>query len=66
VTYRSEREIEILRCRVKGMSYKMIDDACKISIDTVRAHVKNIYDKLQMHSKTEAVMSAIKNNIVQP
>lgn len=62
----SGREIEILRCLVKGMSYKMIADACKISIDTVRAHVKNIYEKLQVHSKTEAVMAAIKGNIVQP
>lgn len=62
----SDREIEILRCLVKGMSYKMIAGSCQISIDTVRAHVKNIYEKLQVHSKTEAVMSAIKNNIVQP
>ena len=60
----SEREKEILSCLVKGMSYKLIADACFISIDTVRHHIRNIYDKLQVHSKTEAVMAAIKGNIV--
>jgi DNA-binding NarL/FixJ family response regulator len=60
----SDREIEILRCLVKGMSYKMIADACQISIDTVRAHIKNIYEKLQVHSKGEAIAAAIKGNIV--
>jgi DNA-binding NarL/FixJ family response regulator len=62
----SDRELDVLRCLVKGMSYKMIADACKISIDTVRAHIKNIYEKLQVHSKTEAILTAIKSNIVQP
>ena len=38
----------------KGMSNKMIADACKISIDTVKAHVKNIYDKLQVLSENRS------------
>ena len=62
----TEREVEILHYLVKGMSYKMIADVTKISIDTVRAHIKNIYEKLQVHSKGEAVLTAIKSNIVQP
>ena len=61
----SEREVEVLRCLVKGMSYKMIADACIISIDTVRVHIKSIYDKLQVHSKGEAITTAIKNNIIR-
>ncbi len=60
----SEREKEILSCLVKGMSYKLIADACFISIDTVRGHIRNIYEKLHVHSKSEAVAKAIKSNIV--
>ena len=60
----SEREKEILSCLVKGMSYKLIADACFISIDTVRGHIRNIYEKLHVHSKGEAVAKAIKSRIV--
>jgi DNA-binding NarL/FixJ family response regulator len=60
----SEREKEILSCLVKGMSYKLIADACFISIDTVRGHIRNIYEKLHVHSKGEAIATAIKGNIV--
>lgn len=60
----SEREREILSCLVKGMSYKLVADACHISIDTVRGHVRNIYEKLHVHSKSEAVAAAIKGRIV--
>ena len=58
------REKEILKCLVEGMSYKMIADACYISITTVHGHIKNIYEKLHVHSKSEAVAKAIKRNIV--
>ena len=60
----SGREKEILTCLVKGMSYKMIADTCFISIETVNVHIKNIYKKLQVHSKSEAVVKAIKGRIV--
>ena len=60
----SGREKEILTCLVKGMSYKMIADNCFISIDTVHGHIKNIYKKLQVHSKSEAVIKAIRGKIV--
>jgi len=60
----SGREKEILSCLVKGMSYKLIADACSISIDTVRGHIRNIYEKLHVHSKSEAVAKAIKGKIV--
>lgn len=60
----SEREKQILACLVKGMSYKLIADACFISIDTVRGHIRNIYEKLHVHSKSEAVVKAIKGKIV--
>lgn len=60
----TDREKEILTCLVKGMSYKMVADACFISIETVNVHIKNIYRKLQVHSKSEAVVKAIKSRII--
>jgi DNA-binding NarL/FixJ family response regulator len=60
----SEREKEVLTALVEGMSYKMIADACFISLDTVRSHIKSIYEKLHVHSKGEAVAKAIKSRIV--
>ena len=60
----SGREKEILKCLVEGMSYKMIADSCFISADTVNGHIKNIYKKLQVHSKSEAVVKAIKRRLV--
>ena len=60
----SAREKEILTCLVKGMSYKMIADTCFISIETVNVHIRNIYKKLHVHSKSEAVAKAIRGRIV--
>ena len=60
----TDREKEILSCLVEGMSYKLIADECTISIDTVNVHIKNIYKKLQVHSKSEAVAKAIRGKIV--
>lgn len=57
----SARENDILQLLVKGFSYKMIASELFISIDTVRFHIKKIYEKLQVHSATEAVSKAIKN-----
>jgi len=58
------REKEILSLLVKGMSYKMIADTCVISYDTVRSHMKNIYEKLHVASMTEAVAKAINQKLV--
>jgi DNA-binding NarL/FixJ family response regulator len=60
----SDREKEILECLVEGMSYKMISTKCKISIDTVRFHIRNIYEKLHVSSKSEAVAKALRRNII--
>ena len=59
------RELEILGCLIKGMSYKMIADSCGISWHTVNFHCKKIYEKLHVHSASEAVAKAIENKIVQ-
>jgi DNA-binding NarL/FixJ family response regulator len=49
----SEREHEIANTILDGLSYKMIAEKMFISIDTVRSHIRNIYKKLNINSKTE-------------
>jgi DNA-binding NarL/FixJ family response regulator len=58
------REKEILAQMVKGKSAKMIAAHTGITFQTVRTHIKNIYDKLHVHSQTEAVSKAIKERLV--
>jgi DNA-binding NarL/FixJ family response regulator len=60
----TDREREVLGCMVRGMSYKMIADACIISYHTVHYHVRNIYEKLHVNSAPEAVAKAIENKLV--
>ncbi|WP_374163588.1 response regulator [Arcticibacter sp. MXS-1] len=57
----SQREQEVLNLLVDGYSYKLIADKLCISMDTVRSHIKKIYDKLQVNSKSEAVAKALRN-----
>ena len=58
------REMEILQHLVSGSSYKKIARELFISFDTVNSHIKKIYEKLQVHSKTEAVAKALKHKLV--
>jgi len=58
------REKEVLSCIVDGLAYKMIADKLNISYETVRSHVKKIYEKLHVASLTEAVSKAMKERIV--
>ena len=60
----TSREKEILQLLVNGYSYKMIAGQLKIGLDGVRFHIKNIYDKLHVHSATEAVTKAFKDKLV--
>ncbi len=60
----SSREQDILKSLVKGYSYKLIASEHFISIDTVRSHIRHIYEKLHVNSKTEAVLKALKEKIV--
>lgn len=59
----TDREIEILSMLGKGMSYKMIADAGGISFHTVNSHLKKIYEKLHVHSATEAVSKAFSKGL---
>ena len=53
----SPRELEILRLLAKGLRYKEIADQLSINIGTVRTHVRHIYEKLHVTSRTEAAMT---------
>ena len=54
----SQREKEILLLMAEGLDYKSIADKVFISYDTVRTHVKHIYKKLHVNSRSEAVQKA--------
>jgi DNA-binding NarL/FixJ family response regulator len=60
----SDREKEILGLLVKGRSYKQVAADCFISIDTVSTHIRHIYEKLHVHSKSEAVAKAIFQKLI--
>lgn len=60
----SPREKEILALLVKGKSYKAVAAECYISIDTVSTHIGHIYDKLHVHSKSEAVVKALQQKLI--
>mgnify|MGYP000004322194 CR=1 FL=1 len=57
------REKEILASLSDGNSYKIIAFKLDIQIDTVRSHIRHIYEKLQVHSQTEAVAKAIQEKL---
>jgi DNA-binding NarL/FixJ family response regulator len=51
----TSREKQIVQGLVDGLSYKLIADRLSISIDTIRSHIKKIYTKLQVNSRTELI-----------
>lgn len=58
------KEKEVLASLSKGNSYKLIAAEINISIDTVRSHIRKIYEKLRVHSQTQAVTKAIQEKLV--
>jgi DNA-binding NarL/FixJ family response regulator len=60
----TQQEAELLRLMVEGHSYKTAAADLGISVSTVSFHLQNIYGKLQVHSKSEAVAKALRNRIV--
>jgi DNA-binding NarL/FixJ family response regulator len=60
----SPRETDVLAQLCKGQSYRMIGETLFISEDTVHFHIKNIYKKLSVHSKSAAVAKALKDKLV--
>ncbi|MDP2209160.1 MAG: response regulator transcription factor [Bacteroidota bacterium] len=60
----TDRELDVLERLVQGDDYKQIADKLFLSIFTVRAHLRNIYDKLHVHSKSQAVSKALIERIL--
>jgi DNA-binding NarL/FixJ family response regulator len=60
----SDRETEILKLLCDGKNYRVIADQLFISAHTVRTHIKNIYEKLQVNSRAEAVQKAYRDKLV--
>ena len=58
------REHEVISFLVRGYSYKMAAGEMNVGIETLRYHIKNIYTKLHVNSKSEAVAKVIQNKIV--
>lgn len=60
----SKRETEILEQLCKGLNYNQIAENLVISPSTVRKHIENVYKKLQVHNKAEAINKATKHRLV--
>ena len=58
------RELEVLRLVAKGMSNREIADDLFISENTVKNHVRNILEKLHLHSRMQAVMYAVRERLI--
>jgi DNA-binding NarL/FixJ family response regulator len=58
------QELRLLKLLVEGYSYQGAADRLNISVNTVRDHIRSIYDKLHVHSKSEAVVKALRSRII--
>lgn len=60
----TQREKEILQLLIKGYSIKAIASELKISFDTARTHLKNIYSKLHVNCGKEAIAKVLRERII--
>jgi DNA-binding NarL/FixJ family response regulator len=60
----SPRELQVLDCLVNGDTYKKIAEHCHISVGTVRSHIMNIYRKLDVNSRSGAIVKAMHERLV--
>lgn len=60
----TKREQEVLEQIAKGLNHHQIAENLVISPSTVRKHIENVYKKMQVHNKVEAVQKGLKNNII--
>ena len=58
-------EVRLLRMLVEGHSYKTAANELKVSVNTIKFHLRHIYDKLQVHTKSEAVAKALRHGLTR-
>jgi DNA-binding CsgD family transcriptional regulator len=58
-------EIRLLKLLVEGHNYKTAATELNLSVNTIRFHMKSIYEKLRVHSKSEAVAKGLRQRIVR-
>jgi two-component system NarL family response regulator len=61
----TERELEVLKLVAKGLNNRTIAEQLFISENTVKNHVRNILEKLQLHSRMEAVVYAVREKLLE-
>nr|WP_298128520.1 response regulator transcription factor [uncultured Pseudoxanthomonas sp.] len=61
----SQRELEVLQCVAQGMANKVVAGKLGIAEETVKAHMRNIMEKLSVHDRTHAVTKALKSGIIR-
>ena len=59
----TDKEQLVVQLLTDGLSYKMVADRMQITMNTVRTHIRNIYTKLQVHSKAEVISKNLKGDI---
>jgi len=59
----TDKEQMVVQLLTDGLSYKMVADRMQVSMNTVRFHIRNIYDKLQVHSKAEVISRNLRGDI---
>jgi DNA-binding NarL/FixJ family response regulator len=61
----SVRQLEILRMLAEGHSYKVCAATLDVGLDTIRSHVRKIYERLHVHSRSEAVWKALQAGVLR-
>jgi DNA-binding NarL/FixJ family response regulator len=61
----TDRELEVLKLVAQGMTNREVADQLYIAENTVKNHVRNILEKLHLHSRMEAVMYAVRENLLE-
>ena len=60
----SQRELQILECLVDGKSNQQIAESVNLSLDTIKSHLKNVYQKLGVSKRSQAISAALKAGLV--
>ena len=60
----TERELQVLECLYLGLNNKQISKKLNITVHTTKVHIHNIYEKLSAQGRTDAVIKAMKENVI--